>query len=128
MLVLNAGAYNKADRSIIYVKELAGIFLEEVRKRLQADLQATEGEQESNLDIEDVYRMQQGANMRWRIAVLLPAVVLRQPAAASKTVALSCSKPCETFTEDEWEGFNYALVLVLPWEMRFDTWCHTAWI
>lgn len=30
-----------------------------------------------------------------------------------KTVALGYSKFCELFTEDEWEGFNYASVLVL---------------
>lgn len=28
-----------------------------------------------------------------------------------KTVALGYSKFCEVFTEDEWEGFNYAFVL-----------------
>ena len=29
-----------------------------------------------------------------------------------KTVALGYSKFCELFTEDEWEGFNYASVSV----------------
>ena len=93
---------------------MAGIYLEEAQKRLQGDLQATEDGQEYNLKIEDVYRMQQARkNMRWRIAVLLPAVVLHQLTATSKTVTPAYSQFCNLFTEDGWKGFNYASVLVL---------------
>lgn len=55
----NAGAHNKADRSLTYVKEWAGIYLKEAQKRLQADLKPAKGGQGFNIEVEDVYRMQQ---------------------------------------------------------------------
>lgn len=42
-----------------YVKEWTGIYLKEAQKRLQADLKPAEGGQGFQLEIEDVYRMQQ---------------------------------------------------------------------
>ena len=42
-----------------YVREWAGIYLKEAQGRLQADLKPAEGGQGFNLEIEDVYRMQQ---------------------------------------------------------------------
>lgn len=55
----NAGTHNKSDRSSTYIKEWAGIYLKEAQKRLQADLKPAEDGQGFNLEIEDVYRMQQ---------------------------------------------------------------------
>lgn len=49
--------------------------------------------------------------MRYRVARSL--VVSLRLMATSKTVALGYSKFCELFTEEEWEGFNYASVFVL---------------
>ncbi|KAF8452345.1 histidine phosphatase superfamily [Boletus edulis BED1] len=97
----NAGTHNKADRSLTYVKKWAGIYLEQAQKRLQADLKPTDGGQGFNLEIEDVYRMQQMC--------------------AYETVALGYSKFCELFTEEEWEGFNYALDLTFWYDSAFGS-------
>ncbi|KAH0831037.1 phosphoglycerate mutase-like protein [Lanmaoa asiatica] len=97
----NAGAHKKADRSLTYIKEWTGIYLKEAQKRLQADLKPTEGGQGFNLEVEDVYRMQQMC--------------------AYETVALGYSKFCELFTEDEWEGFNYALDLTFWYDSAFGS-------
>ncbi|KAG9319001.1 phosphoglycerate mutase-like protein [Chiua virens] len=87
----NAGTHGKADHSLTYAKQWAGIYLKDAQKRLQADLQPTEGGKGFSLEIEDTYRVQQMC--------------------VYETVALGYSKFCELFTEEEWEGFNYASVL-----------------
>ncbi|KAG9313679.1 histidine phosphatase superfamily [Chiua virens] len=97
----NAGTHGKADRSLTYVKQWAGIYLKDAQKRLQADLQPTEGGKGFSLEIEDAYRMQQMC--------------------AYETVALGYSKFCELFTEEEWEGFNYALDLSFWYDSAFGS-------
>ncbi|KAG5640451.1 hypothetical protein DXG03_008594 [Asterophora parasitica] len=79
----NARIRTKSDRGIYYVKRWAAIYLKKARARLQPQLKGYE------LTIEDVYIMQQMC--------------------AYETVAIGYSKFCELFTEEEWEGFNYAL-------------------
>ncbi|KIJ62097.1 hypothetical protein HYDPIDRAFT_94962 [Hydnomerulius pinastri MD-312] len=98
----NAKAHGKADRSLAYVREWTGIYLEEARGRLQGDLRpASDGGSGFELEIEDVYRMQQMC--------------------AYETVALGYSKFCELFTEDEWEGFNYAMDLSFWYDSAFGS-------
>jgi len=67
------------------MRRWTAIYLERAHRRLQNQFIGL------NLTIEDVYTMQQ----------LCPY----------ETVALGYSKFCELFTEEEWEGFNYALDL-----------------
>lgn len=55
----NTNAHSKSARSLTYIRKWAGIYLGEARKRLQADLKPAEGGQGFDLEIEDVYRMQQ---------------------------------------------------------------------
>ncbi|KAF9218807.1 phosphoglycerate mutase-like protein [Gyrodon lividus] len=98
----NANAHGKADRSLRYVRQWTRIYLEEARQRLQADLRPIEeGGEGLELEIEDVYRMQQMC--------------------AYETVALGYSKFCELFTQDEWEGFNYALDLSFWYDSAFGS-------
>ncbi|KAF8839264.1 phosphoglycerate mutase-like protein [Paxillus ammoniavirescens] len=98
----NANTHGKADRSLDYVREWTGIYLEEARERLQAELKPADGDGEGfTLEIEDIYRMQQMC--------------------AYETVALGYSKFCELFTEDEWEGFNYALDLSFWYDSSFGS-------
>ncbi|KAG5337265.1 hypothetical protein C0989_010032 [Termitomyces sp. Mn162] len=78
----NANVREKGDRGVWYVKRWAAIYLVEALARLQPYIKGYE------LSIEDVYVMQQMC--------------------AYETVAIGYSKFCELFTEDEWEGFNYA--------------------
>ncbi|EEB97798.1 hypothetical protein MPER_02809, partial [Moniliophthora perniciosa FA553] len=44
-----------------------------------------------------------------------------QQLCAYETVAIGYSKFCELFTEDEWEGFNYALDLVFWYNSAFGS-------
>ncbi|KAG5727396.1 3-phytase A [Termitomyces sp. T112] len=81
----NANVREKGDRGVWYVKRWAEIYLVEALARLQPYIKGYA------LSIEDVYVMQQMC--------------------AYETVAIGYSKFCELFTEDEWEGFNYALDL-----------------
>ena len=73
----NANAHNKGDRSLPYVKEWAGIYLAEAQKRLQADLQPSEGGQGFNLEIEDAYRMQQMCAYEVAYSRFLPGCCVR---------------------------------------------------
>ncbi|KAF8811998.1 phytase [Phlegmacium glaucopus] len=75
----------KSDRGQWYIERWSALYLKDAHRRLQKQFG------EFDLTIEDVYTMQQ----------LCPY----------ETVALGYSKFCELFTEDEWEGFNYALDL-----------------
>ncbi|KAG6819805.1 hypothetical protein H0H93_008500 [Arthromyces matolae] len=81
----NSRIFSKAERGLWYVKEWTSIYLKDALGRLQSNLKGYE------LSIEDVYIMQQMC--------------------AYETVAIGYSKFCELFTEEEWEGFNYALDL-----------------
>ncbi|KAF5324577.1 hypothetical protein D9611_004222 [Ephemerocybe angulata] len=76
---------SKSDRGVWYIKRWAGKYLKDARERLSAQIPGYE------LSIEDIYSMQQTC--------------------AYETVALGYSKFCELFTQEEWEGFNYALDL-----------------
>ncbi|KAF8309680.1 phosphoglycerate mutase-like protein [Clavulina sp. PMI_390] len=81
----NAGVPSKSDRSLPYVFEWLSIYLKDAKQRIQKQLKGFD------LSYEDVYTMQQ--------------------VCAYETVAIGYSKFCELFTEDEWEGFEYALDL-----------------
>ncbi|KAF9453707.1 phytase [Macrolepiota fuliginosa MF-IS2] len=81
----NAGDNDKADRGIWYVRRWADIYLKDARERLADEIKGFD------LTVEDVYTMQQMCSY--------------------ETVAIGYSKFCELFTEEEWEGFNYALDL-----------------
>jgi len=81
----NAVDRTKADRGVWYTRRWTAIYLEKAHRRLQNQFRGL------NLTIGDVYTMQQ----------LCPY----------ETVALGYSKFCELFTEEEWEGFNYAVDL-----------------
>ncbi|KAF8162781.1 histidine phosphatase superfamily [Crassisporium funariophilum] len=81
----NADIKTKSERGTWYLERWAAIYLKDAHKRLQKQFG------DFDLTIEDVHTMQQ----------LCPY----------ETVALGYSKFCELFTEEEWEGFNYALDL-----------------
>ncbi|KAF5386917.1 hypothetical protein D9615_002003 [Tricholomella constricta] len=81
----NSRISSKADRGVYYVERWAAIYLKHALARLRPQLKGYK------LTIEDVYVMQQ----------MCPY----------ETVAIGYSKFCELFTEEEWEGFNYALDL-----------------
>ncbi|KAH7882879.1 phosphoglycerate mutase-like protein [Phlebopus sp. FC_14] len=98
----NAKTHGKADRSLSYVRRWSSIYLNEAKERLQAELLPAEsGKKGFELSIEDVYRMQQMC--------------------AYETVALGYSKFCELFTEEEWEGFNYAMDLSFWYDSAFGS-------
>ena len=78
----NARSESRSDRGHWYTKRWTEIYLQEATKRLQKQLIGLE------LNTEDVFDMQK--------------------LCAYETVALGYSKFCELFTEEEWEGFNYA--------------------
>ncbi|KAG6856725.1 hypothetical protein H0H87_001325 [Tephrocybe sp. NHM501043] len=91
----NANNREKSDRGVYYVKRWAAIYLEKALARLQPQIKGYE------LTIEDVYVMQQTC--------------------AYETVAIGYSKFCELFTEEEWEGFNYALDLAFWYGSAFGS-------
>ncbi|KAF9516142.1 hypothetical protein BS47DRAFT_1341238 [Hydnum rufescens UP504] len=91
----NAHIPSKADRSIPYLREWIGIYLNDARERLQKQIVGFD------LTIEDTYVLQQ--------------------LCAYETVALGYSKFCELFTEEEWEGFEYALDLYFWYTSAFGS-------
>ncbi|KAG7086430.1 hypothetical protein E1B28_002384 [Marasmius oreades] len=91
----NTGRSSVADRGTWYVKRWAEKYLQSARKRLQAQIPGYE------LTIEDVFTMQQMC--------------------AYETVAIGYSKFCELFTEEEWEGFNYAFDLSFWYNSAFGS-------
>lgn len=91
----NADIPSKADRGTFYVQNWANVYLKDAHKRLQSQLHGL------TLTIEDVYTLQQMC--------------------AYETVAIGYSKFCELFTEDEWEGFNYALDLAFWYNSAFGS-------
>ncbi|KAL1658494.1 histidine phosphatase superfamily [Schizophyllum commune] len=91
----NAGDRRKSDRGTQYVEEWAEIYLKDARARLAAQFHGYD------LTIEDTYVLQQMC--------------------AYETVALGYSKFCELFTEEEWEGFDYALDLGFWYNSAFGS-------
>ncbi|TFK34874.1 histidine phosphatase superfamily [Crucibulum laeve] len=91
----NANIKSKADRGVWYVREWANIYLKDAQKRLQTRMHGLD------LTVEDIYSMQQMC--------------------AYETVAIGYSKFCELFTEEEWEGFNYALDLTFWYGSAFGS-------
>ncbi|KAA1474843.1 phosphoglycerate mutase-like protein [Dentipellis sp. KUC8613] len=91
----NAGDSSKADRGTAFVKQWATIYLKDAKQRLQEQINGY------NLTVEDVYTMQQ--------------------LCAYETVAIGYSKFCGLFTEEEWEGFNYALDIYFWYDSAFGS-------
>ncbi|KAH9951980.1 phosphoglycerate mutase-like protein [Amylocystis lapponica] len=89
----NGGITSKTDRAQPYVKQWASIYLANALARLAPQLPGF------NLTIEDVYTFQQTC--------------------AYETVAIGYSKFCELFTEEEWEGFDYAMDLYFWYDSAF---------
>ncbi|KZS96658.1 phosphoglycerate mutase-like protein [Sistotremastrum niveocremeum HHB9708] len=78
----NARDPAKGDRGLSYLKEWAGVYLEDARGRFNSLISGYE------FSVEDVYSMQQMC--------------------AYETVAIGYSKFCELFTKEEWDGFQYS--------------------
>lgn len=91
----NANVSAKSERGTAYLRKWTSIYLRTARDRLQAQLKGFE------LSFEDVYTLQQ--------------------LCAYETVALGYSKFCELFTEEEWEGFQYALDLYFWYNSAFGS-------
>jgi len=89
----NAGDRTKGARGTAFVKEWTNIYLKGAQGRLQRQLDGY------TFTIEDVYTMQQMC--------------------AYETVAIGFSKFCGLFTEEEWEGFNYALDINFWYDSAF---------
>ncbi|RXW17979.1 hypothetical protein EST38_g7881 [Candolleomyces aberdarensis] len=92
---LNTQIRSKSHRGIWYQERWAARYLKDARERLSAQLPGFD------LTIEDVYAMQQTC--------------------AYETVALGYSKFCELFTQEEWEGFDYALDIAFWYESAFGS-------
>lgn len=98
----NANAAGKSDRSLLYVREWVSHFLAEARERLSRAMIGKDGLQGGfDWTGEEVYEMMQMC--------------------AYETVALGYSKFCDLFTEEEWEGFNYALDLTFWYDSAFGS-------
>ena len=97
----NTNINEKGDRGVWYTERWADIYLQNARKRLAKEIEGFD------LTIEDVYTMQQLCAYE----VSYPCVLYRDLIHALQTVAIGYSKFCELFTEEEWEGFDYAWVL-----------------
>ncbi|RDB19457.1 3-phytase A [Hypsizygus marmoreus] len=91
----NANDKSKSDRGLYYIRKWADIYLKHAHARLRPLMKGF------HLTIEDVYVMQQTC--------------------AYETVALGYSRFCEVFTEEEWEGFNYALDLSFWYNSAFGS-------
>ncbi|KAJ8482596.1 hypothetical protein ONZ45_g14889 [Pleurotus djamor] len=91
----NARDRSKSDRALWYVRKWAPIYLKDAKTRIEAHLKGLD------LTYEDVYTMQQMC--------------------AYETVAIGYSKFCELFTEEEWEGFDYALDLTFWYNSAFGS-------
>ncbi|KAI0791592.1 phosphoglycerate mutase-like protein [Irpex lacteus] len=91
----NSNDKAKADRGVWFVEKWANIYLKEAHARLAPQLKGYD------LSVEDVYTLQQ--------------------LCAYETVAVGYSKFCELFTEEEWEGFDYALDLYFWYDSAFGS-------
>ncbi|KAI0316795.1 phosphoglycerate mutase-like protein [Amylostereum chailletii] len=91
----NAGDKTKADRGTVFVQEWASVYLRDAQARLQSQLEGYA------LSIEDVYTLQQMC--------------------AYETVAIGFSKFCSLFTQEEWEGFDYALDVYFWYDSAFGS-------
>jgi hypothetical protein len=89
----NAFDRSKSGRGTSFVKEWANTYLKAAQDRLQQQIDGY------TLTIEDVYTMQQMC--------------------AYETVAIGFSKFCGLFTEEEWEGFNYAMDITFWYDSAF---------
>ncbi|KAJ7915401.1 histidine phosphatase superfamily [Mycena leptocephala] len=89
----NAQDSSKADRGREYLVKWASVYLKKALRRLQRQLTGY------SLTIEDVYVFQQ--------------------LCAYETVALGCSKFCELFTKEEWNGFDYSFDLYFWYNSGF---------
>ncbi|PVG01496.1 phosphoglycerate mutase-like protein [Serendipita vermifera] len=83
------------DRGTFYVKQWANVYLRDAHIRIQGMLKGYD------LTMEDVYTMQMMC--------------------AYETVALGFSKFCSLFTQEEWEGFEYALDLYFWYDSGFGS-------
>jgi hypothetical protein len=59
-----------------------------------------------DLTIEDIYTMQQMC--AYEVCSVSQTVIKQLIVICLQTVAIGYSKFCEVFTQEEWEGFNYA--------------------
>ncbi|KAF9026466.1 phosphoglycerate mutase-like protein [Hymenopellis radicata] len=84
-----------SDRGKWYVEHWAAIYLKDALARLKPQLRGYD------LTIEDIYVLQQMC--------------------AYETVALGYSKFCKLFTEEEWDGFDYALDLSFWYNSAFGS-------
>ncbi|KAI9509975.1 phosphoglycerate mutase-like protein [Russula earlei] len=91
----NASHRSKGRRGTQFLKEWTNTYLTKALDRLQRQIDGY------TLSIEDVYTLQQMC--------------------AFETVAIGFSKFCGLFTEEEWEGFNYALDIVFWYESAFGS-------
>ncbi|CCM02907.1 uncharacterized protein FIBRA_05021 [Fibroporia radiculosa] len=91
----NAAFPSKSDRAFPYLQQWTSIYLRDALARLAPQLQGY------NLTIEDVYTFQQ--------------------LCAYETVAIGYSKFCELFTEEEWEGFDYAMDIYFWYDSAFGS-------
>ena len=94
----NANINEKGHRGIWYTEHWADIYLQNARERLAKEIKGYD------LTIEDMYIMQQLCAYE----VNYPCVFYHDLIHALQTVAIGYSKFCELFTEEEWEGFDYA--------------------
>ncbi|THH15597.1 hypothetical protein EW146_g4910 [Bondarzewia mesenterica] len=91
----NSGKKSKSDRGTPFLEEWAAIYLRDARDRLQNQIEGY------TLTFEDVYTMQQ----------MCPY----------ETVAIGFSKFCGLFTEEEWEGFDYAMDIFFWYNSAFGS-------
>ncbi|KZT22884.1 phosphoglycerate mutase-like protein [Neolentinus lepideus HHB14362 ss-1] len=91
----NAQIPSKSDRALPYLRQWANTYLADALERLKPQLVGYD------LTTEDVYTLQQMC--------------------AYETVAIGYSKFCELFTEEEWEGFNYAMDLYFWYDSAFGS-------
>ncbi|EIN13824.1 phosphoglycerate mutase-like protein [Punctularia strigosozonata HHB-11173 SS5] len=91
----NARVKTKSDRGVYYVSKWAEIYLKDANARLAPLFQGY------SLSIEDTFVLQQMC--------------------AYETVAIGYSKFCELFTQEEWEGFDYAWDLYFWYDSAFGS-------
>ncbi|KAI0665367.1 phosphoglycerate mutase-like protein [Trametes maxima] len=91
----NAHAPSRGDRAVPFVRAWGAWYLRGALTRLAPQIEGFE------LTLEDVYVMQQ--------------------LCAYETVAIGYSKFCELFTEEEWEGFDYAVDLYFWYNSAFGS-------
>jgi len=91
----NANIHSKGRRGTQFLKEWANVYLKDAQGRLQKQIDGF------TFTIEDIYTLQQMC--------------------AYETVAIGFSRFCGLFTEEEWEGFNYAMDIIFWYESAFGS-------